>query len=91
MLVDRLYAAHGSEVPLTSMKFDLLKAFPDHPEQVMSRDRLLDPAHDKGWETFDRSIDIRIARLRRKIEDDTEKPQMIKAVRGAGYIVFSKA
>lgn len=82
----RLYAPDGSEVPLTSMEFDLLKAFADHPGQVLSRDRLLDLAHNKDWEPFDRSIDIRIARLRRKIEDDAAKPQIIKTVRGAGYI-----
>jgi len=82
----RLYTADNSEVPLTSMEFDLLKAFADHPGQVLSRDRLLDLAHNKDWEPFDRSIDIRIARLRRKIEDDAAKPQIIKTVRGAGYI-----
>lgn len=82
----RLYASDGSEVPLTSMEFDLLKAFADHPGQVLSRDQLLDLAHNKDWEPFDRSIDIRIARLRRKIEDDATKPQIIKTVRGAGYI-----
>jgi two-component system phosphate regulon response regulator OmpR len=81
-----LYAADGSEVPLTSMEFDLQKAFADHPGQVLSRDRLLDLAHNKDWEPFDRSIDIRIARLRRKIEDDAAKPRIIKTVRGAGYI-----
>ncbi len=87
----RLYAADGSEVPLTSMEFDLLKAFADHPGQVLSRDRLLDLAHNKDWEPFDRSIDIRIARLRRKIEDDAAKPQIIKTVRGAGYIYVEEA
>ncbi len=87
----RLYAADGSEVPLTSMEFDLLKAFADHPGQVLSRDQLLDLAHNKDWEPFDRSIDIRIARLRRKIEDDATKPQIIKTVRGAGYIYIQGA
>lgn len=82
----RLYAADGGEVPLTNMEFDLLKAFAEHPGQVLSRDRLLDLAHNKDWEPFDRSIDIRIARLRRKIEDDAAKPRIIKTVRGAGYI-----
>ncbi len=90
MEAHRLYAADGSEVPLTSMEFDLLKAFADHPGQVLSRDRLLDLAHNKDWEPFDRSIDIRIARLRRKIEDDVTKPQIIKTVRGAGYIFVSE-
>lgn len=87
----RLYAADGREVPITSMEFDLLKAFADHPNQVLSRDQLLDLAHNKDWEPFDRSIDIRIARLRRKIEDDPAKPQVIKTVRGAGYIFVPSA
>jgi two-component system phosphate regulon response regulator OmpR len=82
----RLFAADGREIPLTSMEFDLLKAFADHPNQVLSRDRLLDLAHNKDWEPFDRSIDIRVTRLRRKIEEDAAKPQVIKTVRGAGYI-----
>jgi two-component system phosphate regulon response regulator OmpR len=82
----KLFDADGAEVPITSMEFDLLKAFAEHPNRVLSRDQLLDLAHNKDWEPFDRSIDIRIARLRRKIEADPAKPQVIKTVRGAGYI-----
>jgi DNA-binding response OmpR family regulator len=82
----RLYAADGAEVPITSMEFDLLRAFADNPNRVLSRDRLLDLAHNRDWEPFDRSIDIRITRLRRKIEADPAKPQVIKTVRGSGYI-----
>jgi two-component system, OmpR family, phosphate regulon response regulator OmpR len=82
----KLYDTDGAEVPITSMEFDLLKAFAEHPNRVLSRDQLLDLAHNKDWEPFDRSIDIRIARLRRKIESDPAKPQVIKTVRGAGYI-----
>ena len=82
----KLYGPEGDEISLTSMEFDLLKAFADHPNRVLSRDQLLDMAHNRGWEPFDRSIDIRIARLRRKIENDPAKPQIIKTVRGAGYI-----
>ena len=82
----RLYDPDGQELPITSMEFDLLKAFAENPNRVLSRDRLLDLAHNKDWEPFDRSIDIRIARLRRKIEADPSKPQVIKTVRGAGYI-----
>ena len=78
--------ASGQEVPLTSMEFDLLKAFADHPNRVLTRDQLLNLAHNRDWEPFDRSIDIRIARIRRKIESDPAKPQVIKTVRGAGYI-----
>lgn len=82
----RLFRSDGAEIPITSMEYDLLRAFADNPNRVLSRDRLLDLAHNKDWEPFDRSIDIRIARLRRKIEDDPTKPQVIKTVRGAGYI-----
>jgi two-component system phosphate regulon response regulator OmpR len=82
----KLFDQEGGEVPLTSMEFDLLKAFAEHPNRVLSRDQLLDMAHNRGWEPFDRSIDIRIARIRRKIELDPTKPQVIKTVRGAGYI-----
>jgi DNA-binding response OmpR family regulator len=81
-----LFGADGAEIAITSMEYDLLKAFAEHPGQVLSRDQLLDLAHNKDWEPFDRSIDIRIARLRRKIEPDPAKPQIIKTVRGAGYI-----
>jgi two-component system, OmpR family, phosphate regulon response regulator OmpR len=87
----RLYDPDGQEVPITSMEFDLLKAFVEHPNRVLSRDQLLDLAHNKGWEPFDRSIDIRIARLRRKIEADPSKPQVVKTVRGAGYIFVPKS
>ena len=62
--------ADGEEVAITSMEFDLLKAFAEHPNRVLSRDQLLDLAHNRDWEPFDRSIDIRIARLRRKVETD---------------------
>jgi len=82
----RLYAADGSEVPLTGMEFDLLKAFVERPNQVLTRDRLLNLTRSREWEPFDRSIDIRIARVRRKIEADPERPQTIRTVRGAGYM-----
>jgi two-component system phosphate regulon response regulator OmpR len=82
----QLSDAKGREVPLTAMEFTLLKAFLDHPNQVLSRDRLLTLTRNREWEPFDRSIDIRIARLRRKVEADPERPRAIKTVRGAGYI-----
>jgi two-component system OmpR family response regulator len=81
----RLLDASGAEVPLTSMEFDLLRVFVEHPNQVLSRDQLLSLTRNRDWEPFDRSIDIRIARLRRKLEPDPERPQLIKTVRGAGY------
>lgn len=82
----KLFDAGGDEIPLTGMEFDLLKAFADNPNRVLTRDQLLNLAHNRDWEPFDRSIDIRIARIRRKIESDPAKPQVIKTVRGAGYI-----
>ena len=82
----KLFDEDGREIPLTSMEFDLLKAFAERPNRVLSRDQLLELAHNRDWEPFDRSIDIRIARIRRKVERDPGKPQVIKTVRGAGYI-----
>jgi two-component system phosphate regulon response regulator OmpR len=82
----RLLHPDGREDRLTAMEFDLLQAFARHPNQVLSRDRLLDLAHNREMEPFDRSIDIRITRLRRKIERDPAKPQIIKTERGVGYI-----
>jgi two-component system phosphate regulon response regulator OmpR len=82
----KLFDGNGGEIALTGMEFDLLKAFADNPNRVLTRDQLLNLAHNRDWEPFDRSIDIRIARIRRKIESDPAKPQVIKTVRGAGYI-----
>jgi two-component system phosphate regulon response regulator OmpR len=72
------------------MEFDLLKALIEHPNQVLSRDQLLTMTRNREWEPFDRSIDIRIARLRRKIEVDPAKPAVIKTVRGAGYMYIDR-
>lgn len=82
----KLLDDNGRDVALTGMEFDLLKAFADNPNRVLTRDQLLNLAHNRDWEPFDRSIDIRIARIRRKIEGDPAKPQVIKTVRGAGYL-----
>jgi two-component system OmpR family response regulator len=82
----QLFNGDGQEVALTAMEFDLLKAFIDHPNQVLSRDRLLTLTRNREWEPFDRSIDIRITRLRRKVEEDPDNPRAIRTVRGAGYM-----
>jgi two-component system phosphate regulon response regulator OmpR len=82
----RLLRADGTELALTAMEFDLLAAFAANPNRVLSRDRLLELAHNRGSEPFDRSIDVRVARIRRKIERDPEKPELIKTMRGAGYM-----
>ena len=86
----QLFDADGGPVKITTMEFDLLKAFAEHPDRVLSRDQLLDLAHGRDWDPFDRSIDIRIGRLRRKIERDPTKPKIIKTVHGAGYRFSTK-
>jgi two-component system phosphate regulon response regulator OmpR len=68
----------GAEVPLTGMEFDLLRVFVEHANRVLTRDQLLTLTRNREWEPFDRSIDIRIARLRRKIEPDPAKPSAIR-------------
>ncbi len=85
----RLYDANGVSVQLTSMEFDLLKAFAEHPDRALSRDQLLDFTHGRSAEAYDRSIDLRVMRIRRKIEPDPEKPQFLKTVRGTGYMFVS--
>lgn len=82
----RLYDAAGAEVPLTTMEFDLLRVFAARPNRVLTRDQLLDAAHQRDEAPFERSIDMRIVRLRRKIEVDPAVPQVLKTVRGAGYV-----
>jgi DNA-binding response OmpR family regulator len=85
----RLYDAKGDDVPLTTMEFELLKAFAEHPDRVLSRDQLLDFAHNRGAEAFDRSIDLRVMRIRRKIETNPDKPEVLKTIRGSGYLFVS--
>lgn len=82
----QLSDAKGRDVPLTAMEFTLLKTFLEHPNQVLTRDQLLSMTRNREWEPFDRSIDIRIARLRRKVEADPDRPRSIRTVRGAGYM-----
>jgi two-component system phosphate regulon response regulator OmpR len=85
----QLYDAQVGEIPITGMEFDLLRVFAENPNRVLSRDRLLTLTRNRDWEPFDRSIDIRIARLRRKIEADPENPAVIRTVRGAGYMLIA--
>ena len=77
----------GVLVPLTSGEFDLLLAFVERPERVLSRDQLLDLTKGRDAVPFDRSIDVQLSRLRRKIEVDPKHPQLIKTVRGDGYML----
>ncbi|MEM9973320.1 MAG: response regulator [Pseudomonadota bacterium] len=82
----KLTDAAGDEVALTAMEFRLLKLFAENRSRVLNRDQILEQAHDRSWDPYDRSIDIRISRLRRKIETNPQKPTIIRTVRGIGYV-----
>jgi len=82
----KLTAPGGGEVPLTTMEFNLLNAFTNHPNQVLDRDKLLELLQNRSWDPYDRSIDVLVGRLRGKIEENPKKPEFIKTVRGAGYV-----
>lgn len=82
----RLRSPDGFIVDLSPTEFELLAAFAEHPQQVLSRDQLLDLAHGRGAAPFDRTIDIQVSRLRRKIEPDPKSPELITTVRGGGYL-----
>jgi two-component system OmpR family response regulator len=81
-----LFSPSGQEVRLTTGEFDLLAAFVTNANQVLTRDRLLDLARNREAGPFDRTIDVQVGRLRRKLEDDPQRPTIIKTVRGTGYI-----
>jgi len=76
----------GNEHPLTASEYGLLKVFAANPKRVLSRDRLLELANARDSEAFDRAIDLRIMRIRRKIEPDPAHPSVIRTVRGGGYL-----
>jgi DNA-binding response OmpR family regulator len=80
----------GNEHPLTASEFGLLKVFAANPKRVLSRERLLELANARDSEAFDRAVDLRIMRIRRKIELDPTKPSVIRTIRGGGYL-FSPA
>lgn len=82
----RLTGPDGAEIPLGPSEFALLRAFAERPGRVLTREMLLELAHPRGDEHFDRSIDVRIARIRRKIEAVPDRPAVIRTVRGAGYV-----
>lgn len=83
----RLFEADGVEVAMTAMEYELLRVFLANPNRVLSRDQLLQHTRNREWEPFDRSIDIRIGRLRRKVEPDPAgEPRCIRTVRNAGYM-----
>jgi len=82
----RLIAADGSEIAMTAAEYDLLALFARSPNRPLNRDQIMEQAHNRGWDVFDRSIDLRIMRLRRKIEVNPDKPEILKTVRNVGYM-----
>jgi two-component system, OmpR family, response regulator len=82
----RLESPLGEAVELSTGEFELLVAFVERPQRVLNRDQLLDLARGRAAAPFDRSIDVQVSRLRRKIETDPKSPQIITTVRGGGYV-----
>ena len=82
-----LHDSTGNEVALTTGEFELLAVFVLHPGRVLSRDFLLEQSRGRDAAPFDRTVDVQIGRLRKKLADDAQEPQLLKSVRGAGYIL----
>ena len=82
----RLLADDGSEIAMTAAEYDLLALFARSPNRPLNRDQIMEQAHNRGWDVFDRSIDLRIMRLRRKIETNPDKPEILRTVRNVGYM-----
>lgn len=82
----RLLDAAGEDIEISSMEYELLEAFARHPHQVLTRERLCELAHGRPLGEADRSVDIRIARLRKKLEADPSRPELFKTIRGEGYM-----
>ena len=85
-LASHALTREGVPIPLTTAEFTLLSILARHPGRVLSRDQLVSLAQDAERVPFDRSIDVRVARLRRKIEPDPDNPRYIRTVWGAGYL-----
>jgi two-component system OmpR family response regulator len=85
-----LLSPRGVVTELTTGEYDLLLAFIEHPERVLTRDQLLDFARGRAATPFDRAIDVQVSRLRRKLESDSDGSPLIKTVRGAGYVLASR-
>jgi len=83
----RLVSPQGQEVTLTTGEFDLLSTFAKHPGRVLSRDLLLEQTRGREAGPFDRTVDVQVGRLRKKLGDDGDDPKIIKSVRSAGYIL----
>lgn len=85
-----LIASDGVVVPLSGGEYRLLRILLAHPNRVLNRDQILDLSQGKEWGPFDRSIDVQVSRLRRRLRDDSKNPFIIKTVRGEGYVLAAK-
>lgn len=83
----RLTSPEGKDVPLTGAEFALLSTFVKHPNRELNREQLLSYAHNREAGPYDRTIDVRVGVLRRKIEADPRRPKLIKTLHGKGYIL----
>lgn len=81
----RLTDETGADVAMSPLEFDLLKALAEHPNRALSREQILN-LKQRDWDPFDRSVDLRIMRLRRKVEPDPDHPRFIRTVRNEGYV-----
>ncbi len=82
----KLLDPKGKEVSLTTYEFQVLSVLATHPNKVLSRDRILDSVADREWTPFDRSIDVLIGKIRKKLNDDPNRPSFIKTIRNMGYM-----
>jgi DNA-binding response OmpR family regulator len=90
MRTRRLTSKDGERVDLTHAEFGLLVALLGAPQRILSREQLIELSHRYDDDVYDRSIDVQILRLRRKIETDPSRPELIKTERGEGYIFNAK-
>ncbi len=84
-----LTAPDGVVTPLSGGEFRLLRILLEHPNRVLSRDQLTEMIHGREADAYDRAIDVQISRLRQRLRDDSREPQLIKTVRGEGYVLAS--
>lgn len=85
-----LIAPDGVVVPLSTGEYRLLEVLLDHPNRILNRDQILDLSQGRDWTPFDRSIDVQVSRLRRRLRDDGKNPTLIKTVRGEGYTLAAR-
>ncbi|MCU0070479.1 response regulator [Pseudomonas koreensis] len=85
-----LRSPDGVMIPMSGGEFDLLVVFLEHPQRILTREQLIDLTRGQGHDAFDRSIDVQVSRLRRKIEPDSKRPDLIRTVRNGGYMFTAK-